>query len=299
MIKENSLGSRSFDVLNFLFLTALTSLFVLPFIYLFSVSISDPVPVALNQVRLVPIGFSVEAYRVVLRSRDLGVAYYNSIRFTVVGTLLSLAVTTLASYALAQGRRMRYRGVFTVLFMVTMFFSGGLIPTFLNMQKLKLIDTMWAIVLPGAASFWNIIIMRTNFQSIPSELYESAFIDGASDWRIYFAIVLPLSKAIIATISLFVGVGLWNSYFGPLMYLNSNYMQPLTILLRRILVANEVFAESEVMGAIGGGNPLIYSGRSISVRMATIFVSIGPIILTYPFAQKYFVKGQLVGSVKG
>jgi putative aldouronate transport system permease protein len=144
------------------------------------------------------------------------------------------------------------------------------------------------------------VILRTNFQSMPQELYESAFIDGANDWQILFKIVIPLSKAILATISLFASVGLWNAYFAPLMYLTSSDMQPLTIILRRILVANEVLSQ----GALDQANmqeidPVASAGRMISIRMATIFVTIGPIVLIYPFVQKYFVKGTLVGSIKG
>ena len=296
MVVDKSAGDKAFNVLNAVVLGILMLLFVLPFVYMFSISISDPELVGKYKVGLFPQGINFEAYKTLLNTKSLFVSYYNSIRYALIGTVFSLTIAFLTAYPLSL-KRFRYRTPFALFFTFTMFFSGGLIPTFLLYQNLRLIDTLWVIVLPGAFSFWNIILVRTNFQAIPYELFESAYIDGANDWSILFRIVLPLSKAILATIALFASVGLWNSFFPPMMYLNSADMQPLTILLRRMLIANEVFSETDVRSDIV--DPLIYSGQIVSLRMATIFVTIGPIILVYPFVQKYFVKGVMIGSVKG
>lgn len=293
---SKSFGSRLFNAGNYFVLSLVTLMFILPFVYMFSVSISDPVEVAKFNVTLFPIGFNVEAYQSILSNKVIITAYWNSIRYTVLGTLFTLFITCLAAYPLALSK-LKYKSFFTVLFTITMFFHGGLIPTFLLIQRIGFIDTIWAVTVPGAFSFWFIIIMRTNFQSLPVELYESAYIDGANDWKILFQIVLPLSKAIIATIALFSSVGIWNSFFGPLLYLNSADMQPLSIILRRMLIANEVFNEADVRATTI--DPLLYTGRGIAMRMAAIFITIGPIVLVYPFVQKYFVEGVLVGSVKG
>ncbi|MDF2927476.1 MAG: carbohydrate transporter permease [Paenibacillaceae bacterium] len=298
-MKNTGFGNRLFDSVNILALSLLTLSIILPFVYMFSISISNPVEVGHFRVHLFPKGSNLEAYKTVLQDNQILRAYWNSIRYTVLGTLMVLLVGCLTAYPLSV-HRFKARHGLTILFTVTMFFSGGLIPVFLMIRNLGLLDSIWAVTLPAVFSFWNIIILRTNFQGMPQELYESAFIDGANDWQILFRIVIPLSKAILATIALFASVGLWNAYFGPLMYLTSADMQPLTIILRRILVANEVLSN----GALDQANimevdPVAASGRMISVRMATIFVTIGPIVLIYPFVQKYFVKGTLVGSVKG
>ncbi|NOU62899.1 ABC transporter permease subunit [Paenibacillus sp. LMG 31461] len=298
-MKNTGFANRLFNTANFIALLLLTLSIVLPFVHMFAISISNPVPVGLFKVMLLPQGINWEAYMAVLRDNQIVLAYWNSIRYTLLGTFLVLLIGCLTAYPLSINR-FRARRPLSVLFTFTMFFSGGLIPSFMLIKNIGLLDTMWAITLPAAFSFWNIIILRTNFQAMPQELYESAFIDGANDWQILLRIVIPLSKAILATIALFASVGLWNAYFGPLMYLTSPEMQPLTIILRRILVANEVLSQ----GALDQANtlevdPVAGAGRMISIRMATIFVTIGPIVLIYPFVQRFFVQGVLVGSVKG
>lgn len=296
MIVEKNLGSRVFHIVNTLILGIVVLTFVLPFLYMFSVSISDPTAVAKYEIGLYPKGINWEAYKKLLGNSEVFICYYNSIRYTLVGTIISVIIACLTAFPLSLSK-LKYRRPISLFFTFTMFFSGGLIPTFLLYKDINIIDTMWAIVLPCAFSFWNIVLVKSNFQSLPQELYESAYIDGANDWIILFKIVIPLSKAIIATITLFVAVGIWNNYFGPLMYLTSPDMQPLTVLLRRILIANEVFNETDVRTDIV--DPIIYSGQTISLRMATIFVTIGPIIFIYPMIQKYFVKGIMIGSIKG
>ncbi|MCU6795990.1 MULTISPECIES: carbohydrate ABC transporter permease [Paenibacillus] len=298
-MKNTGLANRLFDISNFTVLMLLSLSIVLPFVYMLSISLSNPVQVGLYQVGLIPRGFNWKSYETVFQDNQILLSYWNSVRYTMLGTVLVLLIGCLTAYPLSVNR-FKARRPLSILFTFTMFFSGGLIPSFMLLKNLSLLDTIWAITLPAAFSFWNIVILRTNFQAMPQELYESAFIDGANDWQILFRIVLPLSKAILATIALFASVGLWNAYFGPLMYLTSPEMQPLTIILRRILLANEVLSQ----GALDQANsmeidPVASAGRMMSIRMATIFVTIGPIVLIYPFVQKYFVQGVLVGSVKG
>jgi putative aldouronate transport system permease protein len=188
----------------------------------------------------------------------------------------------------------------TAIFAITMFFSGGLIPTFLVVKGLRMLDTIWAIIVPGAFGMWYIIIARTNFMQIPESLIESAYIDGANDWQVLFRVVLPLSKAILATLSLFVAVGYWNSFFTPLIYLNTANKMPLQIVLRQLLLSEQHTtlplseAVREKIQLLGMTGP----GLLVSVKMATIIVGTGPIILVYPFVQKYFVRGALVGGLK-
>lgn len=297
-IKNAGFANRLFDIANYGLLTLLTISILLPFVYMLSVSVSDPIAIGKQDVGLIPIGVNLQSYAAVFHDNQIVSAYWNSIRYTVTGTFLVLAVGCLTAYPLSL-RRFKARTALTVYFTITMFFSGGLIPTFMNIKSLGLLDSIWAVTLPSAFNFWNIVILRTNFQGIPNELYESAFLDGANDWHLFTRIVLPLSKAILATIALFASVGLWNAYFGPLLYLSSPDLQPLTIVLRRILIANEVISSDAVDTANQSVDPAAFLGRVEGIRMATIFVTIGPIVLVYPFIQKYFVKGVLVGSVKG
>ncbi|MBO9606171.1 MAG: carbohydrate ABC transporter permease [Paenibacillaceae bacterium] len=297
-MKNSGFANRLFDAANYLLLILLTLSILVPFVYMFSISVSAPLPIANHQIGLLPKGINWQSYAAVFHDNQIVNAYWNSIRYTALGTFLVLAIGSLTAYPLSL-RRFKARTALTLYFTVTMFVSGGLIPAFLNIKSLGMLDTIWAIALPSAFGFWNIIILRTNFQGIPQELYESAFMDGANDWHIFTRIVLPLSKAILATISLFASVGFWNAYFGPLMYLTSPDMQPLTIILRRILIANEVLSSDAVDNANSMFDAAAFLGRTEGIRMATIFVTIGPIVLVYPFIQKYFVKGVLVGSIKG
>lgn len=296
MIKNNTMASKVFNIGNYIFLTLITISFILPFIYMFSVSVSNPVDVALYRVGLFPKGFRLRSYITLFENDILLISYWNSIRYTVIGTVIALVIGSITAFPLSLNK-FKYKTFFIIIFTITMFFNGGLIPGFLNIKNLGMIDTIWAMVLPPAFAFWNIIIIRTNFQAVPIELYESAHVDGANDWVILFRIVLPLSKAVLATIALFVSVYIWNAFFPALLYLNSPEKQPLTILLKRILIANQSLDNTQI--AEQTVDPLVYIGNLTSLRMATIFVTIGPIVLVYPFAQKYFIRGMLIGSVKG
>lgn len=301
-IKE-SMASRTFDVINTTILVLFTMSVLYPFIYMFSVSISDPVAVGRMEVHFLPIGIQFNSYKTVFKDSQLLTAYGNSILYTVVGTIITLLCNGLAAYSLSRPQ-FKAKKFFTILFTITMLFNGGMIPAYLNIKRLGLLDTMWAIIFP-AVGMWNIILLRTNFMTLSNNLIESAYIDGANDWYIFFAIVVPLSKAIFATIAVFAAIGYWNNYFGPLLYLTSPEKEPLTIILRRILVSNEASqsaadAASTLTNQVGAEvDPTTYQGMLTSLKMATIFVTIGPIIIVYPFAQKYFVKGVMIGAVKG
>lgn len=301
-IKE-SRASRVFDVCNLIFLLLFTLTIVYPFVYMFSTSISSAEAVGRMEVKLWPIGFQTTAYETVFKDKQLLTAYGNSILYTVVGTIVTLICNGLAAYSLSRPE-FRAKRFFSIMFTITMLFNGGMIPAYLNIKNLGLLDTMWAIIFP-AVGMWNIILMRTNFMTLSNSLIESAYIDGANDWYIFFRIVVPLSKAIFATIAVFAAISYWNNYFSPLLYLTSPEKEPLTIILRRILVSNEAMqssadAASMMANQIGQEvDPTTYQGMLTSLKFATIFVTIGPIIIVYPFAQKYFVKGVMVGSVKG
>lgn len=292
--------SKAFDAFNYSLISLIILSIVYPFLYMFSLSVSDFKLVALQEVKLFPEGFHLTAYKSVLSSPDIMRSYLNSIIYTVCGTTGTIIICSLGGYVLSIDK-FKMRFLLTTIFTIPMFFSGGLIPTYLTINNLRLIDTMWAVILPSMFSMWYMILLRTNFKQIPNSLTESAIIDGAGDLRILFKIILPLSKPIIATIAIFSAVAFWNSYFSPLLYLNTPEKYPLTIILRRILITKEVVeAGKDMLSSAQSQNNVIENiGRGISLRMATIFVTIGPIVLIYPFMQKHFIKGVLIGSIKG
>lgn len=298
-LKSSSISSKIFDLCNYLFMILLAFCILYPYIYMFSISISDPTQVALLNVKFLPKGFTLNAYLTVLKDKEVLNSYYNSIVYTTFGTILTILFSSLSGYVLSS-RKFRAQKFFSIVFVIPMVFSGGMIPTYLNMANLNLIDTIWAIVLPPAFGMWYITLMRSSFATIPESLSESAFLDGANDWKIYYRIIMPLSKPIIATIAIFASVQYWNAYFPPLLYLTSPQKMPLSILLRRILVANEILSGAQDQAqSVSSSNSLAFMGQIISLRMATIFLTIGPIVLVYPFAQKYFINGITVGAVKG
>ncbi|GMK47792.1 MULTISPECIES: carbohydrate ABC transporter permease [Paenibacillus] len=298
-IKE-SRGDKLFLACNYLYVFLAFLIVFYPLVYMISASISDPKAVASGEMWLWPKGITLEGYKMVFKNTNIWIGYENTIIYTVVGTAINLFVTLPAAYALSR-RDFVGRNFFMGMFMVTMFFSGGLIPTYLLVKELGMMNSMWAIVLPSAASIWNIIVSRTFFQSsIPKELQEAAQIDGCSNMRLFFRIILPLSLPIIAVMALFYGVGNWNSYFSALIYLNEAGKYPLQLVLRQILVLQE-------MGAQGGGAIDISSATAMNskaeiaalVKYAVIIVATIPVIVIYPFLQRYFVQGVMIGSVKG
>lgn len=265
-----------------------------PFIYVLSMSISDPSAVLRNEVFLWPKGFSLQSYRTVLNDATIWRSYYNTIWYTAVGTFLNLIFTTMAAYPLSK-KAFRARGFFTVLIVFTMFFSGGLIPFFILVVKLGIYATRLAIVIPGIIGTFNMIICRTFFQTLPEELFECARIEGSGEWRIVWSIVLPLSTPIVAVLALFYGVGHWNSWFPALLYLPDARLHPIQLYLRRVLIqaSLEVIQQHET-GEQGRGVQAM-----LQIKYAVMIVAVLPITLMYPFLQKYFVKGVMIGALKG
>ncbi|WP_405113262.1 carbohydrate ABC transporter permease [Paenibacillus sp. FSL K6-1217] len=266
-----------------------------PLIYVLSASFSSGNAVSSGQVLLWPVDFSLEGYEAVFKNKDIVRAYGNTFLYTVLGTLVNVSVVMTCAYALSRPG-LKGRGGFMFLFTFTMFFSGGLIPFYILMKDLHLINTMWAMVFPGALSVYNMIIARTFIQSsIPGELIEATSIDGCSDARFFFSFVLPLSKAVIAVITLFSAVGHWNAYFNALMYLNDRSLYPLQIILREILIMNQV----DVSMIMDPELQVAKAQAAAVLKYSLIVVATVPILCVYPFIQKYFVKGVMIGSLKG
>ncbi len=282
-----------FDVCNAALMVLLMVVMIYPFYYVAIVSLSDGKAVMTGKVTFWPANATLDSYKLIFRDNEILVSYWNTIRYTFVGTLINLVMTTLAAYPLSRPRLVGKR-FFMMLAMFTMFFSGGIIPMYLQVFRLGLIDTIWAVVLPGAISTYNLIVMRTFFSGIPNSLHESAHIDGANDLQILLRVVLPLSTPILATMTLFYAVGHWNSFFNALLYLNKREMYPLQILLRNMAIMNDSSRFVNETGAASG-----FLTIEETIRYAVIMAATLPILLVYPFLQKYFVKGVMIGSLKG
>lgn len=295
IFSRQSTGDRVFEIVNtgLLFLVLLVILYPLWFVVI--ASVSDPAKVAAGDVLLWPAGVSFEAYRMVFRDSMIMTGYRNTLYYTILGTAINLVMTVLAAYPLSR-KDWVGRGFFMALVMFTMFFSGGTIPTYLLMNDLGLINTTWAIVLPGAVSVYNAIVMRTFFiNSIPLELQEAAQVDGCSNTRLLLRIVLPLSKPILAVMVLFYGVAHWNAFFGALIYITESDRYPLQLVLRSILIQNT--ASQDMLGEVDTlGNRVMLAE---TIKYALIIVSTLPMMVLYPFLQRFFEKGVMVGSVKG
>jgi putative aldouronate transport system permease protein len=296
-VKETK-ADRIFNYINISILTVLLLIVIYPLIYVISASISDPTLVNQGKVWLLPKGINFEGYRRILQDRNIWIGYRNTILYTVLGTIINLLVTLPAAYSLSR-KDFYGRTFFTAIFTFTMFFSGGLIPTYLIVKGLGLRDTIWALVIPGAAGMWNIILTRTYFQSnIPVELQEAALIDGCSNTRLFLTIVLPLSAPIVAIMALFYGVGHWNSFFGALIYISNRNLYPLQLILREILIQSEVSME---MMKTGEALESMAKQAELAelIKYGVIIVSTLPVLIAYPFIQRYFVQGMMVGAIKG
>lgn len=266
-----------------------------PIIYIVSSSFSSPQAVSTGRVVLFPVDLSLAGYKAVFSHRYILIGFKNTIFYTIAGTIINVAVTMIAAYPLSR-RDMPLKGAFMALFVFTMFFGGGLIPTYILIKNLKMVNTFWVMIIPGAMSVYNMILARTfMISSIPTELLESTQIDGCSDTRYFFKIVLPLSKPVIAVIALFYAVGHWNSYFSALIYLNDHNLFPIQLFLREILVMNMV-NPSEIQDP-----ELLANMQQLSalLKYSLIVVSSAPVLLFYPMAQKHFIKGVMLGSLKG
>ena len=293
-IKESQ-SDRLFNIINVTVLSITLLLVLYPLVYVISASFSSTNAILSGKVWLFPVEPSLDGYLAVFKNKNVLTGFYNTIIYTVIGTLINVIMTILAAYPLARGD-FKYRHIFMLLLVFTMMFNGGLIPNYLLVKELSMLNTMWSLVIPTALSVWNVIIMRTYFQTtIPHELLEASQIDGASDIRFLLTIVMPLSGPIIAVISLFYAVGHWNQYFNAMLYINDQSLYPLQLVLRDILIQNEV--NIEMLG--DAKTAAARQGLRELLKYSLIVVSTIPLLIVYPFVQKFFVKGVMIGSLKG
>jgi putative aldouronate transport system permease protein len=283
---KQSAASRIFDTLNYTVMILLMIVMIYPLVYVFSASISDNALVSSGDVLLLPKKVTLVAYKQLAANSDLWISYWNTIRYTVVHVILTLITTAAMAYPLAK-KWLPGRKLILMMAAFTLLFSGGMIPTFLVVQKLGMLNSIWAIVLPSMISTWYLFIMRTFFEALPEELEDAATIDGCSSLQVLWRVVMPLSMPVMATIGLFTAVNQWNAFFDALIYLNDRSMYPLQIMLRNILVAG-----TTIQGE--GDMSLLQTMKYAIIMMATL-----PILCVYPFIQKYFVQGTMIGGIKG
>ncbi|KIL42162.1 sugar ABC transporter permease [Gordoniibacillus kamchatkensis] len=288
-----TVGERAFGYFNILLMIGLCVVTLYPFLYVLFASISEATSFLQHSGLLFgPAGFDLRAYKAVFQNPMIIKGYENTLLYVTLGTAINLVMTAIGAYVLSRPN-LYFKNIIMFFIVVTMVFHGGLIPSYLLVNQLGMMNTMWAILIPGAINTFNMIIMRTSFQSVPVSLEESARMDGASDWTILFRIVIPLSMPVIAVMILWYAVGHWNSYFSALVYLRNSEKYPLQLVLRDILIANST--DSMMTGSASDDKYAI--GETI--KYATIIVSTLPIICLYPFLQKYFVKGVMIGAIKG
>lgn len=291
-----STASRIFDACNAIFMVLLMFITVSPFLYVVFASVSDPFAVAKHSgmiwLPLKPL--TLGPYKMVFDNPMILVGYRNTLFYLVTGTVINMAMTILGAYAFSRRGPMLTRPLmFLVVF--TMYISGGLIPAYLVVKGLGFLNTLWAVTLPGAISTYNLIVMRTNFAAVPVSLEESAKLDGANDFHVLFRIILPLSMPVIAVMLLFYGVGHWNSWFPASIYFQKREMYPLQLVLREILISSS----TDNMTTASGGNPTDQSTYGEAIKYSTIMIATVPILLIYPFLQRYFVQGMMIGAIKG
>lgn len=282
----------AFDVVLVILMILLSAIFIYPLLNMLALSFSDSQELKSLPVYLMPKGFSLESYKALLNDSRTILYYWNTIQYAAVGTVIMLLTTSLMAYPLSIPS-MRGRKLVSILLTITMFFGGGLIPYYVTIMQLGMIDSFWVMVIPGAISAYNVIVFKTFFMSIPESLRESAGLDGAGHFRILFQIILPLSKAVIATFALFSIVGYWNDYMTALLYLRDNTKYPIQLLMRRLLVLMDYKDASTAQ--------LLKDYRAISSRTtkaAATIITVVPVLCVYPFMQKHFAKGVLVGSIK-
>ena len=285
-----------FDVFNYTFMVIMMIVMLYPLLNVLAVSLSNASDINAGNVTWFPRGFNLAGYQYIIEDGQLFIGYKNTILYAAVGTVLTLTLTSLAAYVLCR-KDLVGRKFFTIYWAITMFFGGGMIPTYLNIQRLGLMDTFLVMVLPGAVGAYTLFVFRSFMSALPGELRESAYIDGAGEWRVWAQVILPLSKPLLATYALFTIVGHWNSWFDAMLYLRDANKYPLQLYLRRVVVLNDL--GSTYSNSAAGS--LISSGTMTpqNAQMAAIILTILPIMLIYPYIQKYFVKGVMIGSIKG
>jgi putative aldouronate transport system permease protein len=281
----------AFDVINGVVLAVLGLLSLIPFLHVVAKSVSDDAAVIAGKVGLYPIGFQTHSFQYVLFESGFFLSLGVTVFVTVVGTFLSLLITVMAAYPLSKPR-FRGRKFILLLYVFSMLFYGGIVPSYMLMKALNLLDTIWSMIIPFLVVPFNLLVVKTFFEQLPESIEESAEIDGATNWRILRSIVLPISLPVLATIGLFYAVGYWNNYFHPLLFISSVDLKPLQLYLMDMITSS-----SENLSKLSIEDSMNLTPES--VRAATIVVSIVPILIVYPFLQKYFVQGMTIGSVKG
>jgi putative aldouronate transport system permease protein len=289
-----ALSDQILLIVGYILLGLFVVAIIIPIIYIIIASFMDPVTLQNSGISFDLEKWTTTAYERVLSNKQIWVGFRNAIIYSVVFTFVSVAVTLLAAYPMSRAD-FKGRGFFNTIFMITMFFGGGLIPTYLLISNLGLLNSMWAVILPGAFSVWNMIIARTYYQGIPSELREAADVDGANELTYFFMILLPVCTPVITVLALWQFVGMWNSYFDAMIYLNDASKQPLQLVLRSILIQNQ--PESGMIADMQ--STAARAQLAELLKYATIIISSLPLLIMYPFFQKYFDSGIMVGSVKG
>lgn len=294
-VNQDSAGDKALMVLIYAFLVFSAIVILFPLIYIVSASFSDPNAVVNNEVWLWPVRPTLRGYTAVFNNKKILNGFAMSFFYMFVGTLVNIVVTVLCAYPLSR-REFTQRNKISAMCVFTMYFSGGLIPSYMLVNSLHLIDTVWAIIIPSAMSTWNMIICRTYFvNTIPDELYEAGQLDGCTPFKFLMRVVVPLSKSILAVLILYYGVSRWNSYFDAMIYLKSQNLMPLQIVLREILLLGNIdvtmISDAKALSEMQGLKSLL--------KYSTIVVASLPVLCIYPFVQKYFVKGVMVGAVKG
>ncbi|WP_440113995.1 carbohydrate ABC transporter permease [Paenibacillus sp. QZ-Y1] len=293
MVVKHTGLDRLILALNAIFLTCAVLVVVVPLIYIVVASFMDPTVLLNRGLSFNVSDWSLDGYQMILSNPAMIRGFANAVLYSVSFALLTVTVSIFAGYALSD-ERLAGRGFFMIIFIITMFFGGGLIPTYLLVRNLGMLDTVWAVIIPGAVNVWNIILSRTFFKGVPRELKEAANVDGASEMKIFFQIVIPLSKPIIFVLALYAFVGQWNSYFDAMIYLDNPNLHPLQLVLRSILIQNQA-----APGMISDQLAMAELKRlSEMIKYSAIVISSLPLIIMYPFFQKYFEKGVMVGSLK-
>ncbi|SFB27042.1 carbohydrate ABC transporter membrane protein 2, CUT1 family (TC 3.A.1.1.-) [Cohnella sp. OV330] len=291
-IHKRTFGDWVLDIFVYGFMIVLGLITLLPVIYVFSKSVSSDWALVSGRVNLLPVGFQIDTLVNVVTSHAFSRAFVISVIVTSVGTLLSILVTAITAYPLSK-RHLPGISFIMVMFIFTMLFNGGLIPNYLLIRELHLINSLWSLILPAMISVFNMLVIKSYYEGLPEALEESARIDGARSYTILFRIILPLSMPVLATIALFYAVGFWNDYFSPMLYINDPALKTLQLHLR------DVVMENDTANAINKSADDLMNMSPESIRAATVVASTVPILLVYPFLQKYFIKGVLIGSVKG
>jgi putative aldouronate transport system permease protein len=289
---SNKGKDKAFNIVIAVLMVLFGIIILLPLLHVLASSFSSPSAVYTGRVLLFPVEFSLESYSRVFAEESIWLGFRNSFFYTVFGTVITLFLQMTAGYALSR-KDLRFRSFFMFLFILTIFIGGGLVPSYIIVMRLKLLDTMWAIILPGALSAYNVIIVRTFVTtSIPWEVQESAMMDGCNALKLFAKFIVPLSKPMIVVMALYAIVGYWNSYFNALIYVTDASKHPLQMVLRKILVTNS----TSVGGDIGGAEAVLLSE---SLKYSTIIISSVPVLLLYPFFERHFEKGMIIGSLKG